>query len=118
MLTDLDADDKLRLVRFLCAFAWADLEIAETERTFIVRLVDKMGLPAADAAKAKAWLEFPPNESDLDPNDIPEAHRKLFLDAVTEIIHADGVVDDPEVESFALLLDLFSPEGDSEGAEA
>jgi len=46
MWNELDNDDKLRLLRFVCAFAWADLEIAEKERNLVMEIAGSMNLSA------------------------------------------------------------------------
>ena len=42
MLDALDREDRLQLMRFVCSFAWADLEVSDGEREFIVKLVDRL----------------------------------------------------------------------------
>lgn len=118
MFDDLSRDEKLRLLRFLCSFAWADLEINPEERALVARLVDRMALDADDAAEAMAWLDHPPREDDLDPYDIPDAHKRLFLDAALAMMGADGVVDTMEVESFALFESLMGVVDDEDDEPA
>lgn len=108
MLDELQNDEKLRLLRFLCSFAWADLEIADKERKLVRDIIHKMGLPPADAALASTWLDHPPSEDELDPYDIPDEHRRLFLDAALEMIGADDHVDEMEAENFAIFEALMS----------
>ena len=55
------------------------------------------------AAEVEAWLEVPPTPDEVDPQDIPKAHRELFLDTVRAIIVADGKIDAEEAENFSLL---------------
>ncbi len=107
MLKDLSHDEKLRLLRFLCSFAWADLDIDDEERALVARFIDAMGLDPEDAELAMGWLDHPPPEDDLDPYDIPDEHKKLFLEAALAMMGADGVVDTMEVESFALFEALM-----------
>jgi len=107
MLSELTRDEKLRLLRFVCSFAWADLDIDDEERALVAKFVDKMGLDEADAEEAMGWLDHPPREDDLDPYDIPDEHKKLFLEAALAMMGADGVVDTMEVESFALFEALM-----------
>lgn len=108
MLNDLDRDAKIQLLRFVCSFAWADLKIADTERQFVTELVLRLDLAEEDREMVLGWLSSPPSEDDLDPNDIPAEHRKLFLDAAMEMITADGDVDALEVENLALFELLIS----------
>jgi uncharacterized tellurite resistance protein B-like protein len=55
-----------------------------------------------------SWLQVPPLIDDVDPADIPLAHRKLFLDTMRELVLADGSVDEQEQASLALLEDLLA----------
>ena len=108
MLENLADDDKLRLLRFLCSFAWADLNVGVPERKLVVDLIRRFGLRAEDAAMAAGWLDHPPNEDDIDPTDIPREHRQLVLDAVLEMVGVDGRVDSMEAESYAVLEALMT----------
>ena len=118
MLDELTNEEKLRLLRFMCSFAWADLEIADKEREFVLDVVRRMGLSAEDAALAATWLDHPPSEEDVDPYDIPDAHRKLFLEGALKMVGADGVVDVMEAESFAIFEALMEGTELPEDAEA
>lgn len=117
MLKDLSDDEKLRLLRFMCAFAWADLEIADKERDLVLGIIRALELPAEEAALAATWLDHPPSEDDLDPYEIPDAHRRLFLEAALEMVGADDVVDVMEAENFAIFEALMEPAGAGERAE-
>ena len=44
MLSKLSRPERLRLMRFVCAFAWADLQVRKEERTFVKRLMDQLEL--------------------------------------------------------------------------
>ncbi len=108
-LTALTAPEKLRLLRFMCAFAWADLEISDRERKFVHEVMLRMGLSAEDRALAATWLDHPPGEDELDPSEIPAEHRRFFLEAALEMVASDGVIDPMEAENFAVfeaLMDL------------
>ena len=106
-LNDLESEDRLRLMGFVCSFAWADLEIADSERAMVARLVQKLDLDAEERRQVLYWLEVPPRPEDIDPMDVPLAHRQLFLDTIREMIEADGKVDEAEeinLELFQALL--------------
>ena len=66
MLDALNREDRLQLMRFVCSFAWADLEIADAERDFIVKLVVRLGLDDEEQEQVANWLEVPPRADDLD----------------------------------------------------
>jgi uncharacterized tellurite resistance protein B-like protein len=107
MLDALDREDRLQLMRFVCSFAWADLEIADAEREFIVKMVIRLGLDEQEQAQVAGWLEVPPPVDDLDPADIPREHRQLFLDAAKAMIMSDGNVEDVEAENLIILDQLL-----------
>lgn len=107
-LTELTKEDRLRLVKFVCSFAWADLSIADSERSFVHKLVRKLKLDAEEKRQVEEWLEIPPLAEELDPAEIPREHRQLFLSVAREMIEADGEVSEEEVENFALFEQLLS----------
>ncbi|MGB5694567.1 MAG: TerB family tellurite resistance protein [Polyangiales bacterium] len=107
MLDALDREDRLQLMRFVCSFAWADLEIADAEREFIVKMVIRLGLDEEEQEQVAGWLEVPPPVDDLDPADIPREHRQLFLDAAKAMIMSDGNVEDVEAENLIILDQLL-----------
>lgn len=111
-LYDLEADDRLRLIRFVCSFAWADLEVQEAEQSFVRKMVDQLSLGEEEQQQVEAWLKRPPRPEDVDPTDIPPEHRQIFLNACLQLIGADGVVDPHEMETLSLFEKLLRPEDD------
>ncbi len=107
MLDALNKEDRLQLMRFVCSFAWADLEIADAEREFVVNLVVRLKLDEEEQEQVAKWLEVPPPADDLDPADIPLEHRQLFLDAARAMILSDGTVEDVEAENLIILDQLL-----------
>jgi uncharacterized membrane protein YebE (DUF533 family) len=107
MLDALNKEDRLQLMRFVCSFAWADLEITGREREFILRLVIRLGLEEEEQVQVAEWLEVPPRADDLDPADIPAEHRQLFLDAAKAMILSDGTIEDVEAENLIILDQLL-----------
>ena len=107
MLDALNREDRLQLMRFVCSFAWADLEIADAEREFIVKMVVRLKLDDEEQEQVAKWLELPPRADDLDPADIPKEHRQLFLDAAKAMIMSDGNVEDVEAENLIILDQLL-----------
>jgi uncharacterized tellurite resistance protein B-like protein len=108
MVTSLPREDRLRLMKFICAVAWADLEVQSEERAFVRRMVTRLGLRADEIAQVDAWLQVPPRIDDVDPVSIPREHRKLFVETLRELVHADGEVDEQERTSLALIEDLLA----------
>src|SRR5688572_13227677 len=102
-LKTLDREERLQLMKFVCSFAWADLEVRDEERSFVLKLVDKLGLDSDEIARVEEWLELPPPPEEVDPASIPRSHRQLFLDAARAMVIVDGEVDPEEAENLALL---------------
>ena len=79
-------DDRMRLLRFVCSFAWADLEIQPSERAFIMDLVVKLGVDEEERETVNEWLQTPPLPEEVDPMEIPVEHRQLFLNTILKIM--------------------------------
>ncbi len=107
-LEQLDPDERLRLVRFVCSFAWADLEVVDAERKVILELVRQLELDDEEQRQVDEWLRYPPVADALDPQDIPREHRALFLAAAKQMVAADGAISEDERESYALLEALLA----------
>lgn len=107
MLDQLDRRDRLRLVEFVCSFAWADFEIQPEERVFIARLIRRLELDEDENLKVQQWLDRPADLDDLDPTSIPAAHRRFFVEAIEGLISADGEISDEERESFEVFQQLL-----------
>lgn len=107
-LAKLPKEERLQLMKFVCSFAWADLEIADQERRFVHKLVKKLHLDADETKQVERWLELPPRAEEVDPAAVPHAHRSIFLSAAREIIAADGTISEEERENFALLEQLLT----------
>jgi uncharacterized tellurite resistance protein B-like protein len=106
-MDQLDRDDRLRLVKFVCSFAWADLEIRPEERAFVNHIVKSLELNDEDQSKVEGWMAIPPSPESVDPTRIPLTHRKLFLDSIEGVIASDGEIAPEERENLALLRDLL-----------
>jgi tellurite resistance protein len=106
MLDKLSREERLQLMRFICSFAWADLEVRDQERQFVRKMIRRLELDAEEAKLVRSWLEVPPEADALDPQKIPRAHRQIFLDAARQMISSDGEIDAEESESLRLLEQL------------
>ncbi|MBW2275441.1 MAG: TerB family tellurite resistance protein [Deltaproteobacteria bacterium] len=107
MLDQLDRVQRLRLMRFVCSFAWADLQIQPEERRFVSDLVGRLELEEEERQRVKGWLEVPPSPEEIDPTAVPHAHRRIFVDAIKGVIAADGEINFEErsaLELFEMLL--------------
>ena len=107
MLDRLARRDRLRLVEFVCSFAWADLEIRPEERVFISKLIRRLDLDELEDLQVQQWLDLPPQLDGLDPTSIPVEHRRLFVEAIEGLIASDGEVSDEERDSFEIFLKLL-----------
>jgi uncharacterized tellurite resistance protein B-like protein len=103
----LSSEDRLRLMKFVCSFVWADLEVKDSERKFVTKMAKKLHLDANESKLVQAWLEVPPRAEDVDPTTIPREHRQLFLDTIRDVITADGEVAQDEWENLALFEQLL-----------
>lgn len=107
MLLGLDRSQRLKLMKFVCAFAWADLSLHTEERAFVERLVSRLGFDADEEKQIKSWLVSPPPAESVDPTTIPKEHKRVFLAAIDGVISADGVIAPEERESVKLLKALL-----------
>ncbi len=107
MLDRLDRRERLRLVEFVCSFAWADFEIQPEEREFIAGLIRRLDLDADERRQVDLWLERPPRIENLDPTVIPAAHRRHFVEAIEGLIAADGAVQEEERDTFEVFKQLL-----------
>lgn len=107
MLDKLDREERMRLMRFVCSFAWADLQVQSAERAFVKKLVKELHLSPDERKQVDRWLEVPPAPEEVDPMSIPRAHRELFLDAARATIASDGRIDAAEHETLSLLEQLL-----------
>jgi hypothetical protein len=104
-MKNLSRADRMRLLEFVCSFAWTDLEVSPAERAFIAQLVDRFHLDQEERSEVARWIESPPNDDGIDPTTIPAEHRKLFVDAARAVLEADGVTES-EFEGFQIFEEL------------
>lgn len=103
MFDSLSRGDRLLLLKFVCGFAWTDLEIRAPERKFVERLMERLELDSEARAEVEGWLHVAPAPGSLDPRTIPEQHGKAFIEAIRALIYVDGAVDPEEREQFERL---------------
>ncbi len=107
MLQDLESHERMQLMKFVCSFAWADLEIHPHEREFVAGMVQRLELAPKERELVRRWLEVPPYPHEVDPTAVPFAHRKTFVESIVGIIESDGVVSEEERDSLALFESLL-----------
>jgi hypothetical protein len=104
-MKQLSPADRMRLLKFVCSFAWTDLRISDEERAFVRDLVARLELDQAERIEVARWLNSPPTDDGIDPTTIPAEHRRLFVEAARGILEADGVAV-VEHEGFQLFEEL------------
>jgi len=107
MPAKLNHEDRMRLMKFVCSFVWADMKVRDEEKSFVAKLMKKLDLNNADKAQVAKWLEVPPRAEEVDPAQVPHEHRKLFLDTARGLIAADGEIAEEERENLELLEQLL-----------
>jgi tellurite resistance protein len=108
VLERLSAAERMRLMKFVCSFAWADLEVKPEERRFVAELIKRLELSAEESARVRGWLVLPPSPEAVDPTAIPHQHCELFLQEIEGVIASDGEIAPEEQESFDLMKALLS----------
>ncbi|MBW2529160.1 MAG: TerB family tellurite resistance protein [Deltaproteobacteria bacterium] len=95
-------------MRFVCSFAWADLEVQDEERHFVCRLMKKLELDDNEQEQVQQWLKLPPRPEEVDPAEIPSDQREVFLATVRDLVAADNVLTPDERENLDLFEQLLS----------
>lgn len=105
-LRELNREERLLLLKFVCSFAWADLEVRPEERAFVARLIRKLALDADERREVEGWLERPPAPEEVDPALVPREHRRVFVQAIESLIAADGEIAEAEREQLLVFAKL------------
>jgi len=103
----LNRDERLLLLRFVCSFAWVDLEVRAAERAFVSRLTRRLDLDEDENRQVEMWLAQPPSPESVDPALVPKEHRMRFIRAIESVIAIDGeisAIERQQLLSFAQLL--------------
>lgn len=108
MLDQLNRDERLRLMQFICSFAWADLQIRPEERSFVARMIGRLELDDVERRQVQEWLKTPPSPEGVDPTSIPLEHRRTFVESIEGIISADGEISAEEYENLMLFKQLLA----------
>ena len=108
MFEEMSRDERMLLLRFVCAFAWTDLTIHDGERKFVERLIERLQLSGEDRTEALAYLHVAPSPEATNPKLVPQEHRRVFVEAVRALIYADGEVDAEERDRFEKLKTALS----------
>ena len=87
MFASLAREDRLRLMKFVCSVAWADLEVHREERAFVRRMTARLALRPDEVAQVDEWLRVPP--SDVDPEAIPREQERASLALLEDLLKAE-----------------------------
>ena len=118
MIRELNREERLQIMRFVCAFAWADLEIHPTERSLVQRFAQALDMPEEEIGIVDTWLKRPPRPEEIDPYDIPSDLRETVLAAAHAMCVTDGDFEEKESELLALLKSLFDEDDDEEDSDS
>jgi len=106
-LQELTRKERMLLMRFVCSFAWADLEVKPEERDLVARWVRRLQLDDEEQQQVFQWLESPPPPASVDPTLVPRAHRMRFLRAIESTVAVDGEVSPEERDSLLVFAKLI-----------
>lgn len=104
---DLTPVERRNLMRFVCSFAWTDLQVTQKERDLVMRIAGMLRLDDTEVRQVAAWLKTPPPADEIDPTEVPRAHRQLFLAAAEKVALADGRVVPAERDALSLFRELL-----------
>jgi hypothetical protein len=99
--------ERMNLLRFVCSFVWTDLKVTQAERDLVMRICGRLALHDREVAQVRQWLAVPPAADELDPANVPKAHRQMFLRAAELAVQADGKVARAEADALALFRELI-----------
>jgi len=108
MMDRLNQRERMRLMKFVCSFAWADLEIRPEERAFVKTLIERLSLDEEERVKVVGWLDVPPDIESIDPTLVPHEHRRIFLDEIEGVIQSDGEIAPEERENYRIFEALLA----------
>jgi hypothetical protein len=74
--TDLDTDDRMRLVRFPVLVRVGRSGHLGRREGLIRRMLRELGLEESERDQARMWLVLPPLPEEVDPTDIPQEHGR------------------------------------------
>ena len=106
-LLELNSQERLQLLRFVCSFAWIDLKITPEERELVAHMITRLELDTDEMSQVAGWLQSPPLPDSVDPQDVPHVHRVRFLRAMESMVAVDGEVTDDERETVIIFAQLI-----------
>ena len=80
--------ERLRLLGFVCSFAWADLSVTSEETEYVAKACRELGLGEAGLRKVAEWMSVPPLPEEVDPQSVPSKHRREFVEAARRFVRS------------------------------
>lgn len=102
----LSSTDRMQVLRFAASFLWADCEVADSERRFLVDLATELDVDDGGQTVA-SLLARPPVPEEVDPLSVHPRLADIVRQVVLRAIAADGQVHSAEMRMFELLDDLL-----------
>ena len=106
-LLELNSQERMQLLRFVCSFAWIDLKITPEERELVAQMITRLELDTDEMSEVAGWLQSPPSPDSVDPQDVPHEHRVRFLRAMESMVAVDGEVTNDERETVIIFAQLI-----------
>ena len=108
MFAKLNKQERMLLLKFVCAFAWADLEVKDSERKFVARLMDRLELDDDERKQVDEWLDTAPAPDSVSPGNVPPEHKRIFIESVRALMYVDGDIDADERAQLDRLKEALS----------
>lgn len=89
--------ERVRLLGFVCALAWADLDVNEREADFVAKACRSMRIGRKGMAKVHGWMDAPPHPEEVDPQSVPTKYRRLFVATAKRFVESARF--DPEARA-------------------
>lgn len=106
-MQELSRSERMLLLKFVCSFAWVDLEVRPEERDFVARLMGRLDLDPEERREVEGWLAEPPPIDSVDPALVPPEHRMRFVRAAESVIAVDGDIAPEEKEQLLAFAHLM-----------
>ena len=103
----ISSEEKLQIMRFVCAFAWADLKVVTEERSIIASFAKSLELNEKELIQVNDWTRHPPKPEEIDPFDIPVHLKEIILSAASAVTIVDGICDHNEADLLTLLQNIL-----------
>ena len=107
MDSTLTSEEKLQIMRFVCAFAWADLKVVAAEKKLIERFSNILSLTESEKQSVASWVAHPPRPEEIDPYQISDHLKETIITAAQAVSIVDGDFDPKEADLLDLLKSIL-----------